>query len=305
MKTALVTGHAGFIGRHMWRCLRGQGYWLTGVDIVNDPGVSALQQDVRDFFRQNNRHYDLVVHCAAVVGGRTKIDGAPLEVAVDLAIDAELFQWALRTQPDTLVYFSSSAAYPTAWQNSTDDHYRTIPLSEDFIDLSADSDVGVPDQTYGWSKLTGELLALRYAELGGRVHVFRPFSGYGADQDTSYPFPAFIQRARHREDPFEVWGDGEQVRDFIHVDDIVAAVMTAVDRDVRGPVNLCTGIGTSFNDLAYMVTKVAGYAPPIVHRNNAPTGVRHRVGDPTKMLTFYKPQISLDEGIDWALKGIA
>lgn len=296
MKTALVTGHYGFIGRHVWHRLIMDGYLVSDLDIKAPNPV-----DARDFFRTNDKHFDLVVHCAAVVGGRTKIDGAPLDVAVDLAIDAELFQWAMRTTPGALVYFSSSAAYPTAWQNATDHRY---PLSEDFIDLSLDSDVGVPDQTYGWSKLTGELLAQRYAEAGGRVHVFRPFSGYGTDQDTCYPFPAFIHRALRHEDPFEVWGDGEQVRDFIHVDDIVNAVMVAVDQGVLGPVNLCTGRETSFNDLARMVTTAAGYDAVIAHRNNAPIGVRHRVGDPTQMLKFYTPQVSLEEGIERALGSV-
>lgn len=299
MKTALVTGDWGFIGRHMKRRLIDDGYDVSGFDIRDKWGGV----DARDFFRHDfgTRHFDLVVHCAAVVGGRTKIDGAPLEVAVDLSIDAELFQWAMRTTPGALVYFSSSAAYPTAWQNNAD---VTYPLSEDFIDLSPDSDVGVPDQTYGWSKLTGELLAQRYVEAGGRVHVFRPFSGYGTDQDISYPFPAFIERARRGDSPFEVWGTGEQVRDFIHVNDIIDAVMVAVDQGVLGPVNLCTGRETSFNELARMVTVAAGYDAQIVHRNNAPTGVRHRVGDPAQMLKFYTPQISLEEGIERALKGI-
>lgn len=301
MKRALVTGHAGFIGRHMWKRLVEDGYQLTGVDIVDDDQCDfmSLKQDARTFFQWNSKHYDLVVHCAAVVGGRTKIDGAPLEVAVDLAIDAEMFQWALRTRPGAIVYFSSSAAYPTWLQRDA-----VIPLHEEIIDLNGGL-LGNPDQTYGWSKLTGELLAKRYAELGGAVHIFRPFSGYGTDQDLDYPFPAFIDRAKQHLDPFEVWGDGRQVRDFIHVDDIVDAVMTAVDNRIYGPVNLCTGVPTSFNDLAHMVTKLAGYDATIVHRNNAPTGVRYRVGDPTAMLEFYRPKIDLAEGIDRALCGIA
>lgn len=299
---ALVTGHSGFIGRHMARHLMDLGYQVTGIDINDDSFLGltlmAIQQDVRTLFRENKKHYDLVVHCAAVVGGRAKIDGSPLEVAVDLAIDAEMFQWALRTEPDTIVYFSSSAAYPNWLQGD-----GAAPLREEVVNFSDDK-VGIPDQTYGWSKLTGELLAQRYTERAGKVHVFRPFSGYGTDQDTDYPFPAFIERAKRRDNPFEVWGDGEQVRDFIHVDDIVNAVMATVGTDIIGPVNLCTGIGTSFNELAYMVTRAAGYNAQIVHRNNALVGVRHRVGDPTLMRTFYTPKISLDEGIERALKGI-
>jgi nucleoside-diphosphate-sugar epimerase len=294
VRSALVTGHLGFIGRHMYHRLRELGYRVDGFDIRDGIGT-----DARDYFRYNARRYDLVAHCAAVVGGRIKIDGAPLEVATDLAIDAELFQWALKTQPGNLIYFSSSAAYPTLWQNH-ERHRGNLP--EGFVDLDKPY-FSWPDQTYGWVKLTGEVLARHYAAAGGTVHVLRPFSGYGTDQDLDYPFPSFIQRALRRDDPFEIWGDGEQVRDFIHVDDVVNGALAAVEHGITEPVNLCTGIGVSFNELARLVTAAVGYEPQLKHRLDAPTGVRHRVGDPTRMLRFYSPQIPLEEGINRALWG--
>jgi nucleoside-diphosphate-sugar epimerase len=134
------------------------------------------------------------------------------------------------------------------------------------------------------------------------VHVFRPFSGYGSDQSSDYPFGAFIDRALSRQDPFEVWGDGEQVRDWIHVDDIVRAVFAGIDQDFRGPVNLCTGRPMSFNELARIVTEAAGYEPAIKHLPAAPQGVRYRVGDSALMRTIYQPTVSLEEGVQRALK---
>jgi nucleoside-diphosphate-sugar epimerase len=123
-----------------------------------------------------------------------------------------MFQWALRTKPDHVVYYSSSAAYPIDLQGYGSEH----KLVEDDIDLD---NVRLPDLTYGWAKLTGEILA-KYAEQEGlRVHVFRPFSGYGEDQDLTYPFPSFIHRGVHRYNPFSIWGTGKQVRDFIHIED--------------------------------------------------------------------------------------
>jgi nucleoside-diphosphate-sugar epimerase len=286
----LITGHHGFVGRHMWRTLLGYGHDLTGVDLAGNPSV-----DVRQFFADNDVTYDIVIHLAAVVGGRTTIEGQPLRVATDFAIDADLFQWALRTRPGRIVYFSSSAAYPTAYQTAEARHR----LAED--DLNLDGLVGAPDLTYGWAKLLGEMLA-RHAEAEGiPVHVFRPFSGYGTDQDAAYPFRAFLARTRCREDPFEIWGDGNQVRDWIHIDDLIAATLTAVDQDVRGPVNLCTGIGTSFLQLADAFTTAAGYKPRIETLTDQPTGVPYRVGDPTLMNTFYQPKITLAEGIHRAL----
>ncbi|ANZ35219.1 hypothetical protein BBK82_03175 [Lentzea guizhouensis] len=312
----LITGHKGFVGRHFWRVLAEQGHDLTGIDIAvpwsQGPVWNALEfrADVRDFFRRNEDHFDLVIHLAAVVGGRATIEGAPLKVAVDLAIDAELFQWALRTRPGRIVYYSSSAAYPVGLQEKTKlvstetsggrlvELENTYRLRED--DLAFDW-IGSPDLTYGWAKLTGEMLAQHAESEGLRVHVFRPFSGYGEDQDLSYPFPAFIQRAVQRDDPFEVWGSGLQVRDWIHIDDVVAATLAAVEQDVPGPTNLCTGRPTSFLDLARLVMHGAGYSAAVQVLPDAPTGVHYRVGDPTKLHSFYRPRIELEEGIRRAL----
>jgi nucleoside-diphosphate-sugar epimerase len=301
VKAALVTGAAGFVGRHMTRRLLDDGWDVLGFDLVDTPVAHGrymhTQSDIRTYFQSNvSNNWDLVVHCAAVVGGRLMIDGSPFQLAAeDLSIDAEMWRWALRTKPGAIVYYSSSAAYPVEIQNLR----LGLPSREEYIRLD---DVRQPDQTYGWVKLTGEQMARHAANLGLRVHVLRPFSGYGSDQDLSYPFPAIIDRARRRADPFEIWGPGTQVRDWIHIDDVVAATMAAVEQDVRGPVNLCTGQATPFLELAKLVTSVAGYSPEIVPRPDMPAGVFYRVGDPTRMNEFYTPKVTLEEGIARALR---
>lgn len=100
-----------------------------------------------------------------------------------------------------------------------------------------------------------------------------------------------------------MWGDGDQCRDFIHVDDIVGAVLAAVEHDIRGPVNLGTGRATSFNDLAGMVMAAAGYTTAIRHLDAEPVGAFYRVADPSRLLEFYVPKVSLEEGIARALAG--
>lgn len=293
MKTALVTGSAGFVGRHMATALESAGWHVQGWDVR--PG-GGWQGDVRDVFRRDSR-YDLVVHAAAHVGGRADIDERPTFLgAYNLQLDGALFEWALRTRPDHLVYLSSSAAYPVALQ--TGDPARL--LAEGDIDLAAP---GLPDATYGWTKLTGERLAAEARAEGLRVHVVRPFSGYGEDQDDTYPFPALAARARRREDPYTVWGDGTQVRDWIHIDDVTAAILAAVEQDVQGPVNLCTGRPTAFAALARMFTSAAGYHPAVDYLPAAPTGVQCRVGDPARLRRLYVPKVDLEEGVRRALAG--
>lgn len=311
---ALITGGAGFVGRHMTDALLARGYDVVTVDIhamkKRDEDMRQSHwhfiEDVRTWFRKDTTRYDLVVHLAAVVGGRAQIEGDPLSIAVDLEIDAQFFAWCVRTAQKRVVYYSSSAAYPidlqtqgVLWHATETD--RVMSMNEGDIDLD---EIRQPDLTYGWAKLTGEMLA-QYAEKKDvRVHIFRPFSGYGEDQDLTYPFPSFIQRACEREYPFIVWGTGEQVRDFIHIDDVVECTLRGVEADIEGPTNICTGRPTSFNELAHMVMRRAGYGmyeELIRHMTAQPTGVWYRVGDPEKMLTFFTPTITLEEGIARAL----
>jgi nucleoside-diphosphate-sugar epimerase len=144
-------------------------------------------------------------------------------------------------------------------------------------------------------------MAAQARRAGLPVTVVRPYSGYGEDQSTDFPFGAFVARAKRREDPFTIWGDGGQVRDWIHVDDLVAGALAVVDSGVEEPVSLCTGIGTSMFDLASMMIREVGGPETFLFDGDKPAGVSVRVGDPTRMLEFYTPQVTLAEGIKRAL----
>lgn len=312
-----VTGACGFVGRHFVKRLTDDGHQVQGVDNMSagipprewafQPakgpfGFSMHYGDVRNWFRNARASdFDLIIHCAAVVGGRLKIDGDPLAVATDLAIDSDFFRWCVadrKNLPKKIVYFSSSAVYPICYQTRA----RNFPLPEIAVVFDRDQ-IGMPDQTYGWSKLTGELLAGYAAKTYGLdVVIYRPFSGYGEDQDETYPFPAIIRRVVNREDPIVIWGSGEQLRDFIHIDDVVAAVLETKDCLQPGEVlNLGSGEGISFIDLAFGIKNTLdqqlGYAPEIICDSTKPEGVFARVADITRMRQFYQPKVSLLEGI--------
>lgn len=287
----LISGSAGFLGRHFAARMRADGHDVTGVDIADDP-----TRDVLLGFRYGKRNFDLVLHLAAVSPHRAAIDGRALAVgAGNLALDSALFEWAARTKPGRVVYFSSSAAYPVHMQDAR----PQFRLREEDVSLARPNEV---DAIYGWVKVTGERLADAYRAQGGAVTVVRPFSGYGEDQSSDFPFGAFRDRTARRDDPFTIWGTGEQVRDWIHVDDIVGATLTAVEHGVDGPLNLCTGIGTSMRELAELFTTTAGYRPGFELHPEQPTGVAYRVGDPTRLREIYTPKVSLDEGVKRALE---
>jgi nucleoside-diphosphate-sugar epimerase len=285
----LITGHLGFVGRSFLRYFNNK-HEITGIDLKDG-------NDCRDFFKQSTEKFDLIIHLAAIVGGRETIENEPLSVATDLSIDSEFFNWVIKTKQSRIVYFSSSAAYPVHLQ-IPELKYR---LKETDINLN---DIRLPDYTYGWSKLTGEYLAKFVKEQGTKVYVFRPFSGYGGDQDLTYPFPSFINRINQKVNEFEIWGDGTQVRDFIHIDDIVEAVMTVVNNDIQiDAINLGSGIETSFNTLAEKMFKISKWSPKggVKYLIDKPIGVSYRVSNPDLMLSFYKPKYTLDERIEQIL----
>ena len=316
MRKILITGGAGFVGRRFCRRFLDAGDEVHCVDpIAADTGgidpsgrwplfapnefksFHFYKQDCRDWFdAHSDSDFDYVVHLAAMVGGRAMIENRPLAVADDLAIDAEYWQWAERAKPAKTLCFSSSAAYPIKYQRQGD--YRL--LTEDMIGF--EEDLGMPDMSYGWAKLTCEYLAkLAYEKHGLRSICYRPFSGYGEDQDDTYPFPSIVKRAMaHAGEPvLTVWGTGDQMRDFIHIEDCVDGAFATMDSiDDGDALNLSTGIYTSFKEFARMAAEVIGYSPTVVGMSDKPAGVFARGGDTTKQASLgFRAQTSFDEGI--------
>lgn len=332
MKFHLVSGACGFVGRNLVKRLLAT--TTDNIVIVDDLSVGThpstwlaeynaepkgdmeiingrlfyFQQDFRqwlnalmhnptwlqDTYGLQFEKFQDVFHFAAIVGGRAKIDGDPMMVALDLAIDAEFFYWVTRHKPARVMFPSSSAAYPVSKQTDT----AAIALSETDIDFTS---MGQPDMTYGWSKLTGEYLAQIAAKYYGvSVASVRPFSGYGEDQDLSYPVPAIAARAAGKEDPFEVWGSGHQGRDFVHIDDCIDCILMAMDNISDGSaINIGSGKLTSFRELIALFSSFAGYEPTIKPLLDKPVGVHSRYANMTHVNnTFgWYPKISLEEGM--------
>lgn len=318
---ALVTGAAGFVGRHMCTELAERGYHVDAVD--NAPSfakhippsrngrIESYYQDAEawvDGVVADITRYDLIVHCAYVVGGRAAIDGKNMNFAENLRLDATMFEWAVRSQPEArFLYFSSSAAYPKWRQVKTgypeyDDPIVFDPLKEDDIRLKWPEE---PDANYGWAKLTGERLAETARENGLAVTVVRPFSGYGEDQSLDYPFPSIVARASRGD--LSVWGPPGQTRDWIHISDVTSGALAVVASGTEVPVNLCTGRGVEMGELMKMVVceetwEIPEELPDVTYDESKPTGVFYRVGDPTRFNKYYTPKVSLEEGITRALR---
>ena len=320
MKKILITGGAGFVGRYFTKYFLNKNYEVHIVDNLSqytgakDPKnwPFFLPKDYKNFFFHNEDcrnwfvtnqkdDFDYVLHLAAMVGGRMMIEKNPIAVSDDLSIDSHFWQWAVKSKPKKILTFSSSACYPVIYQKK--ENYKL--LSEDLVNF--DQSIGVPDLTYGWAKLTSEYLGkIAYQNYGIKSVVYRPFSGYGIDQDLSYPFPSICKRILNNlsAKTIQVWGTGDQMRDFIHIEDCVKGVITTMDKiDDGSPINLSTGKLTSFKEFVKLGCSIFGISTEVVGTSDKPEGVFARGGN-TKLqndLGFYA-NIDFKSGIEEALK---
>lgn len=334
MKNHLISGGCGFVGSNMVKKLyattKDRILWVDNLSVGTDPSnwldVPLQREDKNmkvygeeerliyfkdDFINvlrnliQNPEwfqteygipavQFEDVFHFAAIVGGRAMIDGDPMKVALDLSIDAEFFYWASRAKPARILYPSSSAAYPISKQTES----NAIQLRETDINFA---NMGEPDMTYGWTKLTGEFLAkIAASHYDLKITSIRPFSGYGEDQNYTYPIPAIAKRAVFKETPFEVWGTGHQGRDFVHIDDVIDCTLTAMDTIHDGSaINIGMGKLTTFREIIGIFTGFAGYDPPIKCLLDKPVGVfsRYCSMDHVKETLGWEPKISLEQGL--------
>jgi len=308
------------VGRHLVRRLLERGDEVLCVDEVAprtggrhpDAGwplfeprdyksFSFVHADCRDWFAAHPREaFDEVHHLAALVGGREMIEHDPLAVAQDLAIDAMFWRWAKEARPPWIGSYSSSAAYPVRLQAK--EGYRL--LKEEDIDFAAD--IGRPDLTYGWAKLTCEYLSrIAHERHGLKSCNFRPFSGYGEDQDLVYPFPSIVKRVvdNRREKTLQVWGSGRQMRDFVHVDDCIDLIFLARQIEDASAINISTGKLTSFITLMELVAKQLNLDIAVTGMSGKPEGVFARGGDTARQKALgFAPGIALDAGIARAIK---
>jgi nucleoside-diphosphate-sugar epimerase len=318
---SLVTGGCGFIGRHLVKRLieRGDEIWIidnlsTGTDpkswLSPDAPVHFMQKDVLDFYRGlidiPVPKFDDVFHLAAIVKGRGFIEKNSLLVGSNLAMDSMFFYWLSQNKEriGRALYPSSGVVYP---EQMTISGEKPMGMREDMV--SFDKALGMPDSlTYGWAKLTGEYLAqLAAKKYGIHIACVRPFSGYGEDQDADYPIPAIARRIARREDPIEVWGSGDQGRDFLHADDWVGGALTVLDHVSDGrAVNIGNGRAVSFKEIINTLADIAGYKPTIKPLLDKPVGFESRYADISLIKSFgWHPEVSLRDGLKLTLEEAA
>jgi len=318
MQGILVTGAGGFIGNHLVRHLKKQACWVRGVDIKH-PLWSESEAD--EFWLLDLRQYrnallamvgmDQVYHLAADMGGIGYISIAHAEIATNnTMIDSNILKAARLMGVKRLFFASTACVYPCSVQDTEDD----ILLKE------SDAYPADPEGAYGWTKLHAEHLCQYYQQAGwldtriARFHnVYGP-EGAWEEYDHRAKAPAELCRKVAMAKltgnlEVEIWGDGEQRRSFMWIEDCVAGVIKLMESDFHEPLNLGRTRVVTINELVDTIANIAGIEVVKKHIDG-PQGVRSRSSDNSlcKRVLGWEPEIPLEEGLiptyQWIFKEV-
>lgn len=303
-KTALVTGAGGFIGHHLVNYLVAKGYKVRGADIKRPEYGRSAAHDfvVADLRNERNcnevtRGMDEVYHLAADMGGIGYITAFHAEIATNnTLINTHMLQAARASGVKRFLFSSSACVYPQCLQTSAD----VAPLAEE------DAWPADPEEGYGLEKLYMEKLCQYFMEDHGletrvvRFHnVYGPLGTYSGGREKA---PAAISRkvALANEGGFiDIWGDGQQTRSFMYIDDCVAGIYRIMRSDYRAPLNLGTDELVSVDELVDLVCEIAGKSLQKRHDVTKPQGVRGRNSDNSRLRVVlgWEPSIPLRKGL--------
>tara|TARA_B100000989_G_C19498034_1_gene452990 strand:+ start:142 stop:1128 length:987 start_codon:yes stop_codon:yes gene_type:complete len=307
MKKAIVCGAGGFIGGHLVKRLKNEGFWVRGVDIKfpeYDETVADdfIQGDLRDLnlcHRAFDQNFDEVYQLAADMGGAGFVFTGENDAEImhnSATINLNVLETCRQRNIKNIFYSSSACMYPEHNQMDPDN-----PLCSEDSAYPAN-----PDSEYGWEKLFSERLYLAYGRNHGmNVRVGRYhniFGTHGTWEGGREKAPAaFCRKIALADDggEIEMWGDGDQTRSFLYVDECVEGSIRLMRSAWEGPVNIGSEEMVSINDLAKMIMKIAGKDLSINHISG-PLGVRGRNSDNKLILEMlgWAPSGTLENGLN-------
>lgn len=304
-KRILVTGAGGFIGHHLVKRLKREGHWVRGADLKYPEyeASAADQMEILDLRKIENcllatrGGIDEVYNLAADMGGIGYITANHADISRNnILINAHMLEASRQNGVSRFLFSSSACVYNQAKQKDPE----VKPLKEE------DAYPADPEPGYGWEKLFAEELCRYYYKDFAfetrivRFHnVYGPLGTYEGGKEKA---PAAISRKvalSSNGGTIEVWGDGEQTRSFMYVDDCVEGLIRLMASDYREPLNLGTDELVTINGLVDLVARIAGKRINKSHNLTGPQGVRGRNSDNTRLrqVLGWEPSISLEQGL--------
>lgn len=305
---ALVTGGAGFIGSNIVKHLLAEGHEVTVLDnlssgyrsnLVPYPEVDFIEGDVRDAATVDRAVHGtaVVFHLAASVGNKRSIDHPLDDAAINVLGTLNVLEAARRAGTRKVVFSSSAGIFG---------ELKTLPIREDHP--------VEPDSPYGASKLGAEKACLAYSKLYALEAVcLRYFNVYGVNQRyDAYGnvIPIFARRLLNGE-PITIFGDGEQTRDFVNVNDVVQAnYRAALARGISGAFNIASATRVTINELAHLMMAASGLTTPLEYGPPRLGDVRHSLADigAASAAFGFQPMVDLKAGLEeymtWAKEAL-
>jgi nucleoside-diphosphate-sugar epimerase len=309
----LVTGGASFIGSALVDALVERGARVRVVDNFSSGKQENIEHHLasgavelvvgnlleREVAERAVAGQEIVFHLAADHGGRGYVDLHQVACATNLVLDGQMFRACCAAGVQKVVYASSGCVYANFLQT---DPSEMLYLTEDKAGPPYDA-----DNLYGWAKLMGEMtLRAYYRERGMKAASCRYFTVYGERGHENHAVIAMIARALIRQDPFVVWGNGEQIRNWTYVGDIVAGTIRAAEVvDDGTAMNLGTTERIRVLDAVREVLRYTHHHPRLEFHPEMPTGPMNRVADNSlaRKLLGWEPKVRFIDGlhrtIDW------
>jgi nucleoside-diphosphate-sugar epimerase len=310
-KKILVAGAGGFIGSHMVKYLKSKGYWIRGVDIKKPEFMQSCADEflLKDLRSAENCHrvtrdIDQVYNFAANMGGIGFITKVGADIMRDNALININMMEACRKNNVKRIFFSSSACIYPAYRQKTP---LVEPLKEEYA-VPAE-----PDQFYGWEKLFTERLMEAYKKDYGlniritRYHnIYGPYGTYKGGREKAPA--ALCRKVAEAKDggSIVIWGDGEQTRSFLYIDDCVEATYKLMNSGCNEALNIGSDKLITINQLADMIIEISDKRIRKEYDLSEPQGVRGRNADLTRIKNAidWEPKVSYKKGLDKTYKWI-
>lgn len=301
-KRVILIGGANLIGSHLYKAILSISREVIVVDNLSSGkrkniNGTVYNRDCRNYEEVSDLLHpgDIVFHLAAQHGGRGYVASHDVELYNNLELDTTIFRACADAKVEKVIFSSSACAYPMEYQM---DINTTIPLREDFIDYKS---LKPADGAYGTEKLIGEVMLDAYIARGlFKGCSTRSFTVYGPLMGETHAIAALIAKSMIKQNPFEIWGTGNEGRNWTWVEDNVAGALLAAEHLDRGAINI--GIEERYTpyEAAKMIWDIMEWEEPFSmnFRPDKPVGPRNRVADATKLKSLgWKPSVTFEEGL--------